>query len=147
MRSERQNELISEQYDTYSDGGSRGNPGPAAAAYLILASNGKIIETGARFLGKRTNNQAEYEGLIAALEAAFVLGAKQLVCYLDSELVCKHLNGQYRVKNVELLKLWNRVQELRRCFIHVRFAYVPRSNEFVVKVDKLVNVTLDKMSV
>jgi ribonuclease HI len=97
----------------YSDGGARGNPGPAAAAYLILAENGAVIKAESRYLGKRTNNQAEYEALIAALRAAAELGAKEVVCHLDSQLVCKHLTGAYKVKNPELLKLWTETQELK----------------------------------
>lgn len=130
--------------DIYSDGGARGNPGPAAAAYLIVAENGEVQKAEARYLGKRTNNQAEYEALIAALESAADLGAEKVVCYLDSELVCKHLTGEYKVKNSELLKLWTKTRELKRCFKQVSFVNVPRTNSFIQEADRLLNVELDE---
>jgi len=129
----------------YSDGGSRGNPGPAAAAFLILSEDNKVLNAQSRFLGKRTNNQAEYEALIAALEAALQLGAEEIVCYLDSELVCRHLTGEYRVKNVDLRKLWGRVQELKRCFNRVTYVSVPRTNNYIQEADRLVNEILDEV--
>jgi ribonuclease HI len=128
---------------TYSDGGARGNPGPAAAAYLIVSEAGEVVKKDSCFLGKRTNNQAEYEALIAALKAAAALGAQEVTSHLDSELVGKHLTGQYRVKNSELQKLWKKADELRRCFKKIRFVNVPRTNVRIQEVDKLVNETLD----
>jgi ribonuclease HI len=132
------------KFDLYSDGGARGNPGPAAAAYLVLAENGEVIRAGSFFLGKRTNNQAEYEGLIAALVAAWELKAEEVVCHLDSELVCKHLTGQYKVKNPELLKLWTKTQLISRRFKRVSFVNLPRTNRFIQEADKLVNMRLDE---
>lgn len=128
----------------YSDGGARGNPGPAAAAYLILTDTGEVLNARARSLGKRTNNQAEYEALIFALETAANLGAEEVLCHLDSELVGRHLTGEYKVKNPELQKLWNRIQQLKRCFKNVTFVNVPRTNGYIVKADELVNEILDK---
>jgi ribonuclease HI len=127
----------------YSDGGARGNPGPAAAAFLVLAESGQILKAESRFLGNRTNNQAEYEALIAALEFAADVGAEKVCCYLDSELVAKHLRGEYRVKNVELRRLWDKVQALRLRFKEVKFVNVPRTNSYIQKVDALVNEALD----
>jgi ribonuclease HI len=128
----------------YSDGGARGNPGPAAAAYLIVAENKEVQKAEARYLGKRTNNQAEYEALIAALQAASEMGALEVVCYLDSKLVCKHLTGEYKVKNSELQKLWTKTRELRQCFKLVSFVNVPRSNSYIQEADRLLNVELDE---
>ncbi len=91
----------------------------------------------------RTNNQAEYEALISALESAAALGAEEVVCHLDSEVVAKHLTGEYRVKNAELLKLWNRVRDLRVNFTKVSFVNVPRTNGYIQKADALVNGALD----
>ena len=127
----------------YSDGGARGNPGPAAIGFLVLSEKGEVIKTGSYCLGLRTNNQAEYEALIAALEFAVRSNSKEVHCYLDSELVVKHLTGEFRVKNPALRKLWNRVQELKNCFKKVSFKNVPRTNEFIRKVDKMVNDSLD----
>ena len=128
----------------YSDGGARGNPGPAAAAYIIVSESGEIIKADSNYLGRRTNNQAEYEALIAGLGKAAELCAQEVVCHLDSQLVCKHLTGEYRVKNPDLLKLWKKAQELKRCFKEVRFVNVPRSNVRIQEVDNLVNLRLDE---
>ena len=128
----------------YSDGGSRGNPGPAAAAFLILSEDNEVLNAQSQFLGKRTNNQVEYEALIAALEASIQLGAEEIVCHLDSELVCRHLTGEYKVKNVDLRKLWGRVQELKRCFKRVTYLSVPRTNKYIQEADRLVNERLDE---
>ena len=81
-----------------SDGASRGNPGPSAIAFMILAENGKILKRYSKYVGIRTNNQAEYEALISALAFASKLTSQEVVCYMDSELVVKHLNGEYQVK-------------------------------------------------
>ena len=132
------------QINIYSDGGSRGNPGPAAAAYLMFSEKGEIIKKESLYLGRRTNNQAEYEALIAGLSAASMMGAKEVVCHLDSELVCKHLTGQYKVKNPDLLKLWKKTQELKRCFMQVRFVNLPRTNKRIQEADELVNLRLDE---
>jgi ribonuclease HI len=128
----------------YSDGGARGNPGPAAAAFLIFSEEGEVVKAESRFLGRRTNNQAEYEALIVALESAVKLGADEVVCHLDSELVGKHLTGAYSVKNVELRVRWKKVQELKRCFKRVSFINVPRTNRHIKEADALVNERLDQ---
>jgi ribonuclease HI len=97
-----------------------------------------------RFLGSRTNNQAEYEALITALESAASLNAEEVICHLDSQLVVKQVTGEYRVKNSELRKLWIRVQELSKNFKKASFISVPRTNSQIQKADALVNETLDK---
>jgi ribonuclease HI len=97
-----------------------------------------------RYLGLRTNNQAEYEALIAALQFASTVNAEEVICHLDSELVAKQLTGEYTVKNSELRKLWRKIQELSRCFKKVRFISVPRSNIQIQKADVLVNEVLDE---
>jgi ribonuclease HI len=128
----------------FSDGGARGNPGPAAVAFVILSSEGKVLTKNSRFIGVHTNNQAEYEALIAALEAAIELHAEEVTCHLDSELVTKQVNGEYRVKNPELRKLWNKVRELNRHFKKVSFISVRRSNVYIQEADALVNEALDQ---
>jgi ribonuclease HI len=95
------------------------------------------------YLGLRSNNQAEYEALIAALESAVAIGAEEVVCHLDSELVAKQLTGEYRVKNLKLKKLWQRVQTLESRFRKVSYVNVPRASPEVQKVDALVNAMLD----
>ena len=127
----------------YSDGGARGNPGPAAIAYLAVTETGQIIKADSRFIGKATNNQAEYNALIAALEFAVAFKAQEVTCHLDSELVGKQLKGEYSVKNLELQKLWRKAQLLKSCFKQIRFINVPRTNPYIVRADALVNETLD----
>ena len=130
----------------YSDGGARGNPGPAAMAYLALTENGEVAKTDTRFIGVRTNNQAEYNALISALQFALAAKAEDVVCHLDSELVVRQLKGEYSVKNFELKKLWRQAQQLMCCFRKVSFVNVPRSNPYITRVDALVNKTLDEES-
>jgi ribonuclease HI len=128
----------------FSDGGARGNPGPAAIAFVILSSEGKVLMKNSRFIGVHTNNQAEYEALIAALESAIELHAEEATCHLDSELVTKQVTGEYRVKNSQLRKLWNKVNELTPFFKKVSFISVPRSNTHIQEADALVNEALDQ---
>ncbi|KON31392.1 hypothetical protein AC478_02915 [miscellaneous Crenarchaeota group-1 archaeon SG8-32-3] len=128
----------------FSDGGARGNPGPAAIGFLILSKNGKVLKTKSRYLGSRTNNQAEYEALIMALESAAELHAEEVTCHLDSQLVAKQVTGEYRVKNSELRQLWRKVQELRKTIKKTSFISVPRTNLHIQKADALVNEALDQ---
>ena len=128
----------------YSDGGARGNPGPAAMAFLALTETGEVVKSDSRFIGACTNNQAEYNALNAALQFAVATKAEEVVCHLDSELVVKQLNGEYSVKNFELQKLWRKTRELRGCFKKISFVNVPRSNPHISRADELVNKTLDE---
>ena len=128
----------------YSDGGARGNPGPAAIAYLALTEKGETVKADSRFIGTHTNNQSEYNALIAALEFAAANKVEEVVCHLDSELVARQLKGEYSVKNLELQKLWCRAQELKRCFKKISYVNVPRTNIYIQKADALVNKTLDE---
>jgi ribonuclease HI len=130
----------------FSDGGARGNPGPAAIGFVVLSDKGQVLMANSRYVGWRTNNQAEYEALIAALDSAVALHAEEVICHLDSELVVKQVTGEYRVKNSELRKLWRKVQELSRCFKKVSFTSVPRTNIQIQRADALVNEALDEFS-
>jgi ribonuclease HI len=127
----------------FSDGGARGNPGPAAIAYIIQTVTNQTVTTSSRYIGVCTNNQAEYQALIAALEAAATLKAEVLTCHLDSELVAKQLSSEYRVKNQELRLLWQKVQDTKKQFKEVKFVNVPRTHRVIQEADKLVNLTLD----
>jgi|GEM_PF-311900 len=128
----------------YSDGGARGNPGPAAAAYIALSEAGVTVRTDARTLGVSTNNKAEYAALLMALQFAVEYGAEEVVCYLDSELVVNQLNGVYSVKNLDLQKLWRQVHQLRVGFKKISFFNVRRSNPCIARADALVNQALDE---
>jgi ribonuclease HI len=127
----------------FSDGGSRGNPGPAAIAFIIQLDNGFIQSTYSKFIGFHTNNQAEYKALIAGLK--FVSEKyNEITCYLDSELVVKQVNGDYSVRNDKLRILWDQVQNLRKCFKKTQFISVPRINPYIQRADYLLNEKLDE---
>jgi ribonuclease HI len=127
----------------FSDGGARGNPGPAAIAFIVQSETGEPLTKDTRYVGVCTNNQAEYKALLAALESAASHKADSVTCHLDSELVVKQVNGEYRVKNEELKELWRRVQEAKKRFNEVKFVNVPRSHRMIQEADRLVNLTLD----
>jgi ribonuclease HI len=137
---------MSQKLMIYSDGGARGNPGPAAVAFVALNSNGETVKAGSCFIGVRTNNQAEYEALLLALEFAIETKTQEVVCHLDSELVTKQLNGDYAVKNDQLRQLWQKVQQRKACFIRIIFINVPRSNFQIQRADTLVNLILDEQA-
>ena len=125
----------------YSDGGSRGNPGEAACAVVVFDPSGNELLRRAKRLGTATNNQAEYEGVILALELAGQLGAKKLEVRLDSELVVRQLEGAYKVKNEGLQPYYARACEMLAAFQVVAVSHIPRSKNKLA--DKLVNATLD----
>ena len=128
----------------YSDGASRGNPGPAAIAVKIVSENGAVLKRLSKFLGRSTNNEAEYEALIAALELAQSFTQGDLHCFLDSELVVKQLKGEYQVKNPRLELLWLKVRRLRESFRSVSFSHVSRSDKDIEEVDRSANRVLDR---
>lgn len=128
----------------YSDGGARGNPGPAAVAFVATNEAGVVLKTGSRYIGNHTNNQAEYHALHMALEYAAEIKAQEVTCYLDSELVAKQLKGEYGVKNAELQRLNDQVRLQLKAFKKVTFINVPRENQKISMADALVNKTLDE---
>lgn len=130
----------------YSDGGARGNPGPAAIAFVALNERGVTVKTDSRFIGIHTNNQAEYKALLMALNFAVDYKAKEVVCHLDSELVAKQLNGQYAVKKPELQKLWKDVQAFTPRLTKISFLNVRREHPEIQRADELVNITLDSQA-
>ena len=97
---------MTERIIGHIDGGSRGNPGPAASAYVLTDERGRQLEAKAFFIGETTNNVAEYTAICRALEAAKSLGIKQITIYSDSELLVKQLNGQYKVKSDNIRPLF-----------------------------------------
>ncbi len=126
----------------YSDGGSRGNPGPSAAAFVIMNQNRDVLNEGGEYLGITTNNQAEYHGVRLGLERALELGYKDIEYRLDSMLVVNQLKGAYAIKNRELWPINERVHELLPLFESVKFIHVPRELNHVA--DALVNKLLDE---
>lgn len=125
----------------YSDGGSRGNPGPSAAGYVIINSREEVIAQGGEYLGITTNSQAEYHGVRIGLEKALELGIKQIDFRIDSMLVVNQMNGIYKIKNRELWPINERIRELVSKFEKVSFNHVKR--EFNQLADGMVNRTLD----
>jgi len=125
----------------YSDGGSRGNPGEAACAVILFDSSGGELLRRAKRLGKATNNQAEYEGVIYALELAGQLGTKKLEIKSDSELVVRQLEGTYKVKNEGLKPYYARANSLVDDSRSVSVTHIPRKENKLA--DKLVNACLD----
>jgi ribonuclease HI len=125
----------------YTDGGSRGNPGPAASGAVIKSQDGKILAEVMRYLGETTNNQAEYTAIVIGLEKAAELGAKEVSLFMDSELACKQLKGQYKVKNPEIAKRFAEVRALEHKFRRVRYSHIYRANN--KEADALVNKCLD----
>ena len=125
----------------FCDGASRGNPGEAGAGVAMWDESGESLGTVSLYLGRRTNNQAEYRGAIAALEAALGVGAREVVLNLDSELVVRQLSGRYRVRNPRLMPLHKRILDLRSRFQRVTVRHVPREQNRVA--DRLANEALD----
>jgi ribonuclease HI len=127
-----------------TDGGSRGNPGPAGAGF-ILERDGELMCEGGRFLGAQTNNVAEYEALIWGLENASALGVEQLTVCADSELLVHQLNGRYRVKNEGLKPLYKRATDLIKTFQRVKITHVRR--EANVEADRMANLAMDERGI
>ena len=124
----------------YTDGAARGNPGPSAAA-AVLMRDGKVVAERSIYLGHSTNNRAEYEGTLLALEAAAELGATSLVIYTDSELIARQVRGQYKVKNADLMPLREKVVRLAAQFEKFAIIEIPRGKNSAA--DGLANVALD----
>ena len=125
----------------FTDGGARGNPGPAAAAYVLEADDGTVLDARGEAIGVATNNVAEYSALIAGLRMALELGVDELEVVSDSELVVKQMNGEYRVKNAALVDLSLEAARLARELGRVRYTAVRRTENELA--DRLVNDVLD----
>ena len=129
---------------TNSDGGARGNPGLGAIG-IIVRDEEKIVSRYSAKIGKFvTNNIAEYEALIKALELALKYTKEDLTCFLDSELVVNQLLGKYRVRKPELLRLFLKVQKLQENFKSIKYKHVSREDRFQIIVDEILNDELDR---
>jgi len=126
----------------YTDGGSRGNPGPSASGYVIFDDQKKLLVSKGVYLGITTNNQAEYIALKLALEEAKSLGARKADIYMDSLLVVNQMKGIFKVKNRDLWPIHDAIKQLCRQFEHVSFTQVPR--ELNKLADAEVNKALDE---
>jgi ribonuclease HI len=125
------------------DGAARGNPGPAAFAFIIQKEESPPIEENG-LLGTTTNNLAEYTALVRALERAAEIGAKRLIVHSDSELLVKQMNGDYRVKNADIRVLYDRAKDLIEQFDQVLIRHVRREQNS--RADELCNEALDGVS-
>lgn len=129
------------QIKMYSDGGSRGNPGPSASGYVLLDMDDTVIMKSGVYLGITTNNQAEYHSLRLGLQEALKLGAREVDVHMDSLLVINQMKGIFKVKNRDLWPIHEAIKELQRQFKKVTFTHVPR--ELNKLADAEVNETLD----
>ena len=127
-----------------TDGGARGNPGPAAAGIVIKSADGQTIAHYGEYLGHQTNNFAEYSALLSALKKAKELGASEADCVLDSELIVKQMNREYKVKEPTLQKLFIQAFNLASVFKKVSYRHVLRERN--KEADNWVNKILDKQS-
>lgn len=127
----------------YSDGGSRGNPGPSAYA-IVVTSSGRVLHEHSEFLGVHTNNYAEYRGLIAAINKAIEMGADEAEFVMDSQLVIRQMTGEYRVKNPDMAVLHADAEALAELIPGVSYRNVRRSEEFIPRADALLNEEMDR---
>jgi ribonuclease HI len=125
----------------FADGGSRGNPGPAASGAVLFGEDGEVLREVGTYLGVATNNVAEWTGLLTGLQAALELGVDDLAVRLDSELVVKQISGAYRVKHEGLIPLHAKAKALLRKFARVDVRHVRRKEN--AAADALVNAVLD----
>lgn len=132
---------MAEQVTIYTDGGSRGNPGPGAGAFILINSSGKVIGGKGFFLDKTTNNAAEYTGLLKGLLAARELGIPEVRVFSDSELMVRQINGEYRVKSKNLKDIFTQCSELAGTFKSFEITHVFRDNN--QQADELANRAMD----
>ena len=125
----------------FSDGGSRGNPGPSASGYVLFNDNDDVILQNGVYLGITTNNQAEYQSLKFGLEEAHELGAQEVEVYMDSLLVINQMKGIFKVKNRDLWPIHEAIKDHMKVFKKISFTHVPR--ELNKLADAMVNEVLD----
>ena len=126
----------------YSDGASRGNPGPAGAGWVICDGSGRPVAKGNMFLGSRTNNEAEYLAAALGLKAASTFGRQEVVLRADSELLVRQLMGVYQVKNARIVPLYKAVKDLARSFQKFSAEHVPRAQN--AAADEQANLAIDE---
>ena len=129
----------------YTDGGSRGNPGPSASGYVIMNQDKQILSEGGEYLGITTNNQAEYQAVRKALEVCIELGAQHVDFFIDSQLVVRQMNGEYKIKNRDLWPIHEKIRELANSIDTVTFTHVYREDNKLA--DAKVNEVLDNRKV
>jgi ribonuclease HI len=133
--------LKSKKLYLYTDGGSRGNPGPSGIGVVILDSNKKKIKEVFKYIGEATNNVAEYTALVSGLEEALALKATDVVIYMDSELLAKQLNGEYKVKDANMKTFFDESLNLLKNFNSFEVKHIERAKN--KEADKLVNKAIN----
>lgn len=129
----------------YTDGGARGNPGPAALGVVLCDAEGRVLDERAEYLGEGTNNEAEYRAVLRGLDLARGRGALEVEVVSDSQLVVRQLRGEYRVRHPRLRPLHDAARRLEPAFRRVRYRHVPRDHPMTRRADALVNAALDRM--
>ncbi len=129
---------------SYSDGGARGNPGPAAIGILLCDEKGTSLFEQGEVIGDTTNNVAEYQAVIKALTLAEEFAAEEIMHHMDSELVKKQLTGEYRLKAEHLRPLFLQVKALEKKFKKITYVHVPREHPQMRRADRQVNRALDQ---
>ena len=127
----------------FTDGAARGNPGPAAISFIIIQDD-NIIQKGTEYIGKATNNTAEYKAIILGLETAKNYTNDFVQVYSDSNLAIQQIEGNWKINYPHLLELYEKVNKLKRSFKKVEFFHVRRDNEFIEECDKACNTILDE---
>ena len=130
----------------YTDGGARGNPGPAAIGVVVCDENDRIIFQFKRRIGRATNNEAEYNALIKGLELARDYTHGEIECIADSLLIVSQMRGEYKVKKKELKELFEKAKKLESKFRKVSYSHMERENKMIAEADRLVNEALDGIS-
>lgn len=133
---------MTNKFTTYSDGGARGNPGPAGIGFVVYDAQEQEIVRFKKHIGDATNNQAEYQALLEAIKQVESLGGQELVSYLDSELVVRQLSGVYKIKEPGLQPLAAEILRHTSKFKKIHFEHVPREKNKLA--DQLVNEALDE---
>jgi len=133
--------VAEDRWVVYSDGASRGNPGPASIGAAVYDSAGREVHSVSRRIGRATNNEAEYRAAIAGLEAALALGARDVELVMDSELVVRQLNLRYKVRNPALRRLFGRIKDLQWRFASFEVRHVRREENR--RADELANLAFD----
>jgi ribonuclease HI len=133
-----------EKVIVYTDGGSRGNPGPSAIGILIYSPGGKLLQDHRESIGKATNNQAEYRAVLKALGLATRFTKGGVSCHSDSRLLVNQLSGRFKVKNSGIRELLQAVRRAEKAFSGVSYTYLPRTDPKMKLADTLVNRALDE---
>lgn len=136
--------MKNKKFFLYTDGGSRGNPGPSGIGVVILDERRKKVKELSKYIGEATNNIAEYNALILALEEACLLSADDVVVYVDSELMTRQLTGEYRVKSAEIKPLFEKALGMLKAFSSFEIKHIAREKN--KDADKLANKAINLAS-